>query len=78
MNSELFNLWLFLLAIAKAALLTGFGPALIFAVLSEKFRIVKFGIESSRGGQLATEKRFDASKFGSRQQARPRKVWRSA
>ncbi len=50
MNSELFNLYVFAFVIAKAALYTGIGPAVLFVYAAEKLVSV-FGVPARKQGE---------------------------
>lgn len=76
MNSELFNLWLFFAVMVKVSLLCGFAPGIVMAVLWERFRVVKCGIEQVRDGQLAEN--LIPSKLKGWATSPSRKVWRQA
>lgn len=53
--TELSNLCFFAWMLAKVSLLCGFLPGIAIAILCERcgFRVVEFGVEQVRDGQLA-------------------------
>lgn len=80
-HAELFNIYLFVYAVAKCALMTGIGPALIIApiVIPHAQRWwTDFRSTSSGGGQLVLPAMEAMPTTSLRATSPLRKVWRSA
>lgn len=81
MHAELLNIYLFVYAVGKCALMTGLGPAVIIApiVVPRAQRLWRqFRRTSSGGGQLVLPAMEAMSTTSLRATSPLRKVWRSA